>query len=357
MNIDFHYGIVYIAARLGGLPVDQAQTVAHACQYVDDATTTGVLHFEGGEIFERFATAHKMFDYENGNDGQNRLVWVPFHFLPAGVGTDLDERALCRPNSLIAQEVVSYALKARDKENSLHRLGVTLHTYVDTWAHQGFAGIESDYNRVTHLQMENGAKDGWIQGLEKFVKRLEGEIESAFLSRVFPLGHGAALHYPDLPWIDWSYTNGKKEKVLRSNLEDFVTAADMACRVVQAYVASGSDFTSQSGLTQDQKDAIRNLLATNVDEDEKKRLTFIADSVRNGVIPGIREEIPKYIGKGIDSWKHKATGIVSDGDDGPKPAWTLDFERSDYRLFHDAVKEHRFVVTQEVLPNHGLRIA
>src|ERR1700686_4620069 len=86
MNIDFHYGIVYIAARLGGLPAEQAQTVAHACQYVDDATTTGVLHFEGGETFERFATAHKMFDYENGNDGQNRLVWVPFHFLPAGVG-------------------------------------------------------------------------------------------------------------------------------------------------------------------------------------------------------------------------------------------------------------------------------
>jgi hypothetical protein len=357
MNIDFHYGIVYIAARLGGLPVGQAQIVAHSCQYVDDATTTGVLHFAGGETFERFATAHKMFDYQNGNDGQNRLVWVPFHFLPAGVGASLDERALCRPNSVIAQEVVGHALKVRDKENSLHRLGVTLHTYVDTWAHQGFAGIESDYNRVARLKLENASKDGWIKGLERFVKRLEGEVESAFLSRVFPLGHGAALHYPDLPWIDWSYINGKQEKVERSNLGDFVTATDMACRVVQAYVADHVDFTSMTGLTQIQKDAIRNLLSENADEDEKKRLAVIMESVRNGLIPGIHEEIPTYIGKGVDSWKHRATGIVSDGDDGPKPTWTTDFERSNYRLFHDAVKEHRFVVTQEVLPKHGLRIA
>ncbi len=80
MNIDFHYGVVYIVARVGGMTPDQALTVAHACQYVDDATTPGILRFQGGETFERFATAHKTFDYANTENDQNRLVWAPFHF-------------------------------------------------------------------------------------------------------------------------------------------------------------------------------------------------------------------------------------------------------------------------------------
>lgn len=37
MNIDFHYGVIYAVARLGGLDVAEARTVAHSCQYVDDA--------------------------------------------------------------------------------------------------------------------------------------------------------------------------------------------------------------------------------------------------------------------------------------------------------------------------------
>ena len=75
MNIDFHYGVVYIAARIGGMAAGEAITVAHACQYVDDATTSGILRFSGGETFERFATAHKLFDYTNAENDQNRLVW------------------------------------------------------------------------------------------------------------------------------------------------------------------------------------------------------------------------------------------------------------------------------------------
>jgi len=35
--------------------------------------------------------------------------------------------------------------------NASHRLGVTLHVYVDTWAHQGFSGIESDFNRICEI--------------------------------------------------------------------------------------------------------------------------------------------------------------------------------------------------------------
>lgn len=52
--------------------------------------------------------------------------------------------------------------------------------------------------------------------------------------------------------------------------------------------------------------------------------------------------------KGADSWKARATGIEAlHGNGDVLPLWTPTFEASDYRQFHDAVKEHRIVVTQQ----------
>ena len=139
MNIDFHYGVIYIVARVAGMNQAQAATVAHACQYIDDATTHGLLFFKGGEMFDRFASAHAVFDYNNIDNDLNRLVWAPFHFLPAGHGASLEEKAICGANSDIAKETVRQAIRSAHTPNALHRLGVTLHSYVDTWAHQGFS--------------------------------------------------------------------------------------------------------------------------------------------------------------------------------------------------------------------------
>lgn len=356
MNIDFHYGIVYIVSRLGGLPPDEATTVAHACQYVDDATTSGLLHFAGGERFERFATAHKLFDYENVYNEKNRLVWTPFHFLPSGEGKTLEERAICRKDSPVAREIVRRALGHKGDDNALHRLGVTLHTYVDTWAHQGFSGIESDFNRVRHLEAEDCTPEQWLDAIARYTTHLADDVESEVLSRAFPLGHGAALHYPDQPWAKWSYVDGKGTRVQRNNLPDFVAAADMACRAVQAYVAGSESFVDRPGLSADEKNALTQLLLTNTNTDEKVRLEVIRDSLVAGAISGLKEALPVYIGKGVGSWKHTATGIADEGDGDTPPDWSNSFESSDYRRFHDSVKEHRFTVVQEVLPETGLRL-
>ncbi|MBC7858604.1 MAG: hypothetical protein H7Z39_07435 [Burkholderiaceae bacterium] len=60
MNIDFHYGVTYVVARLAGMNPTDAQIVAHASQYVDNATTSGILKFSGGETYERFASASQI---------------------------------------------------------------------------------------------------------------------------------------------------------------------------------------------------------------------------------------------------------------------------------------------------------
>lgn len=50
-------------------------------------------------------------------------------------------------------------------------------------------------------------------------------MKSKLLSRKFPMGHGAALTCPDMPFLDWSYTNGLGENIRRNNLDDFNEAA------------------------------------------------------------------------------------------------------------------------------------
>ncbi|MGF6770087.1 hypothetical protein P3T18_002566 [Paraburkholderia sp. GAS199] len=357
MNIDFHYGVVYIVARTAGMAPAEAVTVAHACQYVDDATTSGILRFAGGETFERFATAHRMFDYVNTEDDQNRLVWTPFHFLPAGQGATLDEKAICRPDSAVAREVVRRAIRQRGTETALHRLGVTLHTYVDTWAHQGFAGIENLANRVHRLESEDCTEEGWLARLESATRHLIQKIEEDVVTIALPVGHGAALHFPDQPWAVWNYVDGRGVRVERRNLPEFVQAADMACRAVRGYLAGREEFDTEAGLPDEVKSALTTLLDTNRYSNDNKRLQALCDAVSAGTIPGLKEPVPQYIAKGLGSWKYKATGLQGEDDSGDRPRWSEAFEKSDYRRFHDAVKEHRFVTTQEILPAHGLRIA
>lgn len=357
MNIDFHYGVTYAVCRLAGLGKQQAQVAAHACQYVDDATTKGLLTFKDGETFERFASAHVMLDYNNAINDENRVVWVPYHFLPGGKGETLEDKAVCPPDSPIARDIVRRAIERQGADNAPHRLGVTLHTYIDTWAHQGFSGIVSDHNRLTSLEGEDHDHDTWLGTLKSYATKAGNIIGATAVSTVSGLGHGAALHFPDMPWAEWSYTNLKTGKVKRNNLPDFMNAMDMACRAVQGFVRSNRDYVQESGLPLAAKVALQNIVASNRDHDPEVRLQVFMAAVSHGKIPELQEEIPIYITKGEGSWKHRATGIADVADGDTKPSWTTAFENSDYRKFHDAVKEHRFVVTQKILPAYGIRLA
>lgn len=357
MNIDFHYGVTFAVCRLAGLDQQQAQVVAHASQYVDDATTKGLLMFAGGETFERFASAHVMLDYNNAINDENRVVWVPFHFLPGGEGVTLEDKAVCKPDSPIARDMVRRAIESRDAENALHRLGVTLHTYIDTWAHQGFSGIVSDHNRLTSLEGDDHDHETWLDKLKSYATKAGNAIGATAVSTVSGLGHGAALHFPDMPWADWSYTNLTTGKVERKNLPDFMNAMDMACKAVQGFLHNNVNYEHESGLPQAAKKALQVIVANNRDHDPEARLEVFMASIAKGELPGLKEEIPAYIAKGRGSWKHQATGIEDKDDGDTKPEWSPAFESSDYRKFHDAVKEHRFEVTQKILPAHGIRLA
>lgn len=356
MNIDFHYGVIYIVGRTAGLTRNEAQTVAHACQYVDDATTDGLLKFRDGQRFERFASAHGMIDYRNRVSENNRESWVPFHFVPGGEGDSFDDRLVCRPNSAIAKALVCDALARRHQDNALHRLGVTLHAYIDTWAHQGFSGIVSKHNQVENIIVDGIDHHGLLGRIKSTLEALKDTIVANALSDCLPLGHGAALSFPDQPWTVWRYTNGHGQEVGRNNLNDFVSAAGGAYGAIRAFKEGKADLSNTPALPPDTAATLRELLELNRSDDADERLSGLRQAVKAGKFPGV-DDIPLYIAKGPDSWKHVATGIVASRDDGDeRPVWQPSFETSDYRRFHDAVKEHRTALLDVILPQYGLRV-
>ena len=359
MNIDFHYGYIYVAARLAGLSTTDAEVVAHACQYIDDSTVDGILEFKDGQSYERFAAAHGMIDYRNMESAKDRVVWAPFHFFPGGEGHTLEDKAICKKNGRPAKEMVIATLsRCQGKDNALHQLGVALHVYVDTWAHQGFSGVPSARNVVRKLESEHHPEGTWEDGLKRVLSAEFQAVGTSFIDMVSKLGHGAALHFPDLPWAKWRYENGLGHHIERDNLPDFVEAADAACRVVQAFRGLTSDFESQPGLSAEAKRVLGELMGESQSEVPDERLRLLVDAVRAGRVPGLEEDVPSYVAKGKGSWKFLATGIDSRTKDGhEKPVWTEEFERSDYRRFHDAVREHRFHAMQEILPKYGVRLA
>lgn len=364
MNIDFHYGVIYIVARWAGMGPTEAEVVAHACQYVDDSTVSGVLEFKGGQTYERFAAAHCMIDYRNLLAIQDKLVWATFHFLPAGEGEAFDEKCVCKPNSEVAKDMVRRALRRRGADNTLHRLGITLHTYVDTWAHQKFSGIISDRNIVHELKSDECPPETWIKKLAALVESDCGVIESDAVGLVSKVGHGAALHFPDLPWAKWSYRNALGEPVERDNLPVFIDAANNACRTIRSFIKRDDKFETQSGLSFDQEVSLRSFLAANDSHDPAERLDALSTALEQGSFCELKEPLPPYVGKGPGSWKALALGITAAGKEeeesqekAERPEWSAVFEQSDYRKYHDAVQEHRLEVTREVLPKYGIRLA
>ena len=236
MQIDGHHALTYIAARCAGLTAEQASIVAYSAQYVDDATNSGAIKFDNGAMYHRISSAHKVFDYRNLDELANHSVWIPFHFLPGNGGVAAGHNPhgkfihelICTPDSYVARDMLRLAISDRNKPYGLHRLGITMHVYADTFAHQGFCGVVHQINEVNDLASDDGSLD----------RSFFNKISNFFLSKGFPLGHGAALSHPDRPYISWTYTNGLGKHVTRNNQEIFFSAVDHMWRAMQCYMSN-----------------------------------------------------------------------------------------------------------------------
>lgn len=375
MQIDFHHTVTYVTARLAGFEHAQAEIVAYAAQYVDDSTSSGFLRFENGMRYQRSATAHPMLDGENLLNDDNALSWLPFHFLPGAdtLATDYNEKLVCRPDSSVARAMMASAIRDKERPHGLHRLGIAAHVFVDTFAHQGFVGQWHDLNTASAIRDVSGDALGAVP--------------------VPPVGHGLVDTYPDQPYLRWSYVNSKGEKVIRDNPTDFAKAADRLCQEFQRYQL-GNPEAVVPGLGA-HKESLTTMFLKITDADENVRHKEWLAALASDHF-GFGSVNLRYDGKGVGSWKHQALGdryigwhqaarntVVAQntgslsafqrigtsvvalahkaealadrvGIEPPTYRYSPEFLTSNYKRFHDAVRDQRHAVFTQIFPSFGI---
>ena len=363
MQIDFHHAVTYVVARLAGYDPASAEIVAHSAQYVDDAVNGGTISFRTGQMYTRISSAHKMLDYRNLKELGNHQVWIPFHFLPgnemlpAGDNPQapFESKIVCSPDSPVARDMVEACLRDRGKGYGLHRLGITLHVYADTWAHQGFAGINHPINDVDDLDLAQHARhETWKQAIKGYFVELFDDAKGTIVGDAFPLGHGAALTNPDKPFLEsWSYIGHDGKRVTRSNTDDFMAAATQLYRVLIDFKDKRSEMTSTANIPEEHFKAILdNFISYDLDDGEKRHDRWI-DDIKEGKF-GFRDDL-EYTAKGRGSWKDRALDTRKEIEAGHERfIYQPYFLRSDWKHFHDALQAHRFDVLHDILPRYNI---
>jgi hypothetical protein len=278
MQNDFHYYVTYIVARIAGFKISDAKLIGHCAALVDEAYDNGKAHpiplDQNRDPIP--LTSHYVFDKKHqrkdlGRTQDTVLPWMAFHFLPGG---DIDlyhlkskkmkkakgredkwetqQRLVCAPHSHSSDPNLSPYLsnmmildlinlsnpssegnKFFEKYNEerfnnnidMHQirlclLGIRMHVFADTFAHQGFAGISSAKlnrpNKVTH-------HNRWL--INPFQTTRVSWMDKRAPSYITSFGHGCLGKYPDIPSAIFTWTRkGDGLEIGRNNPEAFQEA-------------------------------------------------------------------------------------------------------------------------------------
>ena len=390
MQFDGHHAGTYVTARLAGFGHGEAETISYAAQYVDDATNDGAIQFsDSAYLYARIASAHSMIDYNNLVQVKNHLAWIPFHFLPGNgllpsdVSPDGGEmgKLICRPDSPIARDMLRAAFRDHDKPRRLHRLGIAMHVYADTFAHQGFIGALSEGNRVENVTSGNSETDKKIRDASEkefwdgvwtktkaFAQFLSLFSQIAFRERKSlvsfyrefrnkrPLGHAAVDTFPDQPYLVWSYMDWTGTLVKRDNPATFMQAFNMMVKAMQAWQAGDAsmDLEAHPGMSAADATVMEKLVRELTDPVAEVRHEQWRAAIAQGAFSFGSENL-RYIPKGMGSWKEAALGTVKKEDTGfERYGYSPEFLDSNWKRFHDALQAHRSNVVNDILPRYEI---
>lgn len=212
MQIDMHYYGTYAIARSAGIKQEAALSIAQSAQFVDDYTEKDDLETSDGALISYWPTGHTLtdinnFDPVNTKKADPHRVWVPFHFLPGGIGPTYKERMRCFKDSDIAHAAMKMVLQKASEPCILELTGILAHIYADTFSHYGFVGIPCDENKVDPVDISLDVQDATIkQYLRKktrdFFDKLAGTVAG---EATRGLGHASVADFPDRPYLRWSF--------------------------------------------------------------------------------------------------------------------------------------------------------
>lgn len=151
MDKEFHYNTIYLLGLAIGLPEEDAYKIAYSSQYVDDNNTEYTVKLPNGETFTNDIS--QSFDIsKRGKELED--MYMSLHFLPTLKFVDnrkceLRSKYVTTPNNDIAKQLLTKACESKDP----YILGITLHAYADTWAHQNFSGKFEKFNSSRNLDI------------------------------------------------------------------------------------------------------------------------------------------------------------------------------------------------------------
>jgi Family of unknown function (DUF6765) len=287
MQQDFHYDMTYICAKIARLK--HPELIAWAAQHVDDAVShnTKVISFDRKHnityAFKYPGTGQSEGSvFVSNNDDYVRQVWMTYHFLPGNFEVTGKQNyhtlrrfrgmtpaaykkykpkhawskkhleLICRPNSPTAIQLINQVRKVfhgtawndfptKDKLLA-HYIGVTMHVFADTWAHQDHVGApDRAFNRVQiYGKYDSGKWNGLLWVPSDFKHGGAGkrtQFSGATLAGVnilgtsrkqdhnLWLGHGAIGCSPDHPYKGYRWTpRWSDAEIYRNNPEQFMQA-------------------------------------------------------------------------------------------------------------------------------------
>ncbi|GAB6096752.1 hypothetical protein JCM14469_30050 [Desulfatiferula olefinivorans] len=196
MDKEFHYHITGIIARRAGFSEEDAVTIAHAAQLVDDNDFLCVIEAKDqAEPYEVYIS--QTMDILKPKRDLMRIYPI-FHFLPGDPLAPSARRSdgkmhilTTTPGNALARKVMKAAREDRSPFR-LHRLGVAAHAFADTWAHQNFVG--------------------WYDG-----------INGQDLNLLPNIGHADFIHHPD--WVAHQWNDSRIIRSQVNNTHRFLDAA------------------------------------------------------------------------------------------------------------------------------------
>ena len=347
MQKDFHFYTIYALARCAGFDTGNAHIIAYSSQHTDDAKYPHALDFENGGRFQQVLTAHRFLDPDVLGKTTCYRIWIPFHFLPGNLGVDFYERMLTRANSIIAQRIVEDSLSSDLKPYSLHRLGILLHVYADTWSHQNFVGLtHENMNDIAALKIEGET----AQSFKALLKDLKRKI----LEYAAPkLGHAQAGTIPDEPYREWKYKDHKGKTFQVSNPERSLDAAQNCYMVLLHFLRRFPQFSANQSLPwQEMADTLNGLFSMKGGLED--RMQAWQKHISEGKFRFAPHDQDAELDYHDRQWFKTAVEVFKEADKPERYERKAGFETSNWKYFHDAAAFHRFTALHEVLPAYGI---
>ena len=353
-----HYYGTYAMARAAGITRFAAEIIATAAQFVDDNAVKNSIEFRDGGRLDAEATAHHAVDGKNIDLEDQRKIWVPFHFLPGNTGDSFTERLSCGKDSGIVREMVKHNLSLSDRSYALPLIGITAHVYADTFSHYGFSGISSRRNKIVNDSFEFKDLDADMERyiLDKAEKFKENyPKEDGFLTNVKSwlaekfsgaLGHGAAVTFPDRPYLKWSFKYETPERAsgLRDNPRTYLEGCQGLYQLFRDFAKARPDCADNTCVQfPDIRNHVKEIL--NLAAPKEERIQAWLNAANKGdLFAAGPETIPRY---NADLWHNERENLAR-----KKESHTVT-ELSVYR-FYQAAAVYRAYILRVLLPSKGL---